>query len=65
LVPYCHFSNEKEATVSLKYWEIIADNLSKAGWSWGCVPAVGSSRRTIFVPDAHGEILLIDQRAGV
>jgi hypothetical protein len=19
------------------YWEIIADNLSKAGWSWGCV----------------------------
>jgi hypothetical protein len=20
-----------------KYWEIIADNLSKAGWSWGCV----------------------------
>jgi hypothetical protein len=22
---------------SVKYWEIIADNLSKAGWSWGCV----------------------------
>src|SRR4030095_10372009 len=21
----------------MKYWEIIADNLSKAGWSWGCV----------------------------
>jgi hypothetical protein len=21
----------------VKYWEIIADNLSKAGWSWGCV----------------------------
>jgi hypothetical protein len=21
----------------LKYWEIIADNLSKADWSWGCV----------------------------
>jgi len=20
---------------SVKYWEIIADNLSKAGWSWG------------------------------
>ena len=19
----------------MKYWEIIADNLSKAGWSWG------------------------------
>src|SRR6266567_7278014 len=22
-----------------KYWEIIADNLSRAGWSWGCVSA--------------------------
>jgi hypothetical protein len=21
----------------VKYWEIIADNLSKADWSWGCV----------------------------
>jgi hypothetical protein len=19
-------------------WEIVADNLSKAGWTWGCVP---------------------------
>ncbi len=24
----------------VKYWEIIADNLSKAGWSWGCVSTV-------------------------
>jgi len=23
-----------------KYWEIIADNLKKAGWSWGHVSAV-------------------------
>jgi len=27
----------------VKYWEIIADNLSKAGWSWGCVATVDSS----------------------
>ena len=20
----------------MHYWEIIADNLSKAGWNWGC-----------------------------
>ena len=26
----------------MKYWEIIADKLSKAGWSWGCVSAVSS-----------------------
>jgi hypothetical protein len=23
-----------------KYWETIADRLSKAGWSWGCVSAM-------------------------
>jgi hypothetical protein len=37
----------------LKYWEIIADNLSKAGWSWGCVSTVDCRGRTIFVADAH------------
>jgi hypothetical protein len=37
----------------MKYWEIIADNLKKAGWSWGCVSAIDSNGRTIFVADAH------------
>jgi hypothetical protein len=37
----------------MKYWEIIADNLKKAGWSWGCVSAVDFCGRTIFVADAH------------
>jgi len=37
----------------VKYWEIIADNLSKAGWSWGCVSAVTSEGRIIWVADAH------------
>jgi hypothetical protein len=37
----------------VKFWEIIADNLSKAGWSWGCVSAVDSSGRTIWIADAH------------
>jgi len=31
----------------------IADNLSKAGWSWGCVATVDSNGQTIFVADAH------------
>jgi hypothetical protein len=31
----------------------IADNLSNAGWSWGCVSAVDCYGRTIFVADAH------------
>ena len=37
----------------MKSWEIIADNLSKAGWSWGCVSAIDSSGRTIWIVDAH------------
>jgi hypothetical protein len=37
----------------MKFWEIIADNLSKAGWSWGCVATVDSNGQTIFVADAH------------
>jgi hypothetical protein len=37
----------------MKYWEIIADNLSKVGWSWGCASAVDSNRRTIFIVDAQ------------
>jgi hypothetical protein len=37
----------------VKSWEIIADNLSKAGWSWGCVSALDSSGRTIWIVDAH------------
>jgi len=37
----------------LKYWEIIADNLSKAGWSWGWVSAIDSNGRTIWIADAH------------
>jgi hypothetical protein len=35
------------------YWGIVADNLSKAGWSWGCVSAVDSRGRTIRIADAH------------
>jgi hypothetical protein len=37
----------------MKCWEIITDNLSKAGWSWGCVSAVDSKGRTIWIADAH------------
>jgi hypothetical protein len=37
----------------VKSWEIIADNLSRAGWSWGCVSAIDSNGRTIWIADAH------------
>jgi hypothetical protein len=35
------------------YWEIIADNLSKDGWSWGCVSAIDADGRTFWIADAH------------
>jgi hypothetical protein len=34
-------------------WEIIADELSKAGSNWGCVSAVTGEGRIIWVADAH------------
>jgi hypothetical protein len=37
----------------LRDWEIIADDLSKAGWSWGCVTAIDCEGRTIWIVDAH------------
>ena len=37
----------------MKYWETIADNLSKAGWSWGCVSALDANGRTIWIAGAH------------
>jgi hypothetical protein len=52
-----HFWNYRRRFIALKtpvkYWEIIADNLSKAGWSWGCVSAIDSNGRTIWIADAH------------
>ena len=35
------------------YWEAVADKLSKAGWSWGCVSAIDSKGRTMRIADAH------------
>ena len=37
----------------MKYWEIIADNFSKAGWSLGWVSAFDLKGRTIWIVDAH------------
>jgi hypothetical protein len=37
----------------MKCWEVIADKLSQAGWSWGCVSAIDSTGRPIWIADAH------------
>jgi hypothetical protein len=35
------------------YWEIVADNLKKTGWSCGCVSALDCDGQTIWIADAH------------
>ena len=45
--------SQEPEVVCVKNWEVIADNLSKAGWSWGCVSAIDSAGRTIWITDAH------------
>jgi hypothetical protein len=37
----------------MKYWEIIAENLNNAGWSWGCSSRVDSTGRVLFTADAY------------
>jgi hypothetical protein len=46
-------SGDANGSDSVKYWEIIADNLKKRGWSYGYVSAVDSEGRTIWIADAH------------
>jgi hypothetical protein len=43
----------KPSIFCVKYWEIVADNLSKAGCSWGCVSVIDSNGQTIWIADAH------------
>jgi hypothetical protein len=37
----------------MKYWEIIADDLKKRGWSLGYVSPIDCQGRTIWIADAH------------
>jgi hypothetical protein len=46
-------SGNENGSAEMKDWEIITDNLSKAGWSVGRVSALDSNGRTIWIVDAH------------
>ncbi len=37
----------------MKYWEIIAENLSASGWSWGMTTVYDAHAGKLFVIDAH------------
>jgi len=45
--------SERHNRTSLEYWEIIADNPKRRGWSYGYVSAVDLEGRTIWIVDAH------------
>jgi len=47
----------------VKYWEIIANRLKKAGWSLGWVSAVDSQGRTLWIADAHRDRMRFVVRA--
>jgi hypothetical protein len=44
---------KRQNAARVKYWEIIARNLKKAGWSLGYVSTVDCQGRTIWIADAH------------
>jgi hypothetical protein len=44
---------KRQNLARVNYWEIIARNLKKRGWSYGYVSAVDSQGRTIWIADAH------------
>jgi hypothetical protein len=39
----------------MKYWEIIADNLKKAGWRCGCISSTNHEGRQFWVVAAERE----------
>jgi len=49
----CEGKKRQNSARVKRYWEITADKLSKAGWSWGCIAAIDSDGRTIWIVDAH------------
>src|SRR4030095_9642871 len=49
----CGVESKRGRIQRVKYWEIIADNLSEAGWSWGWVSAIDSKGRTIWIAATH------------
>jgi len=51
---YLRSTGRQKSRTFVKYWEIIADNLKKAGWSYGYVSVFDSHGQTIWIVDAHG-----------
>jgi len=46
-------NSARKPAAHVKDWEIIADNLSKASWTWDCSSHIDSTSRLLFTADAH------------
>ena len=47
------YGNSSTKFSNVHYLQRIAENLSKAGRSWGCVSAIQANGRTIWIADAY------------
>ena len=47
-------SGDENGSDSMKYWEVIADKLHPAGWSWGYCSAI-TPHGWLWIVDAHRE----------
>jgi hypothetical protein len=47
----------------MKYWEIIADHVGKAGWSWGCSSQIDSAGRVLFSQQTRTATMQSDSSA--
>jgi hypothetical protein len=46
-------SGDENGSNSMKYWEIVADKLHSAGWSWGYCSALTKDGWRWWIVDAH------------
>ena len=49
----CRVKHKNGRIRRVKSWEIVADRLSKADWSWGCVSVIDSNGRIVWIADAR------------
>ena len=60
-----HKSILPETVSNMKYWEIIADKLSAAGWSWGyCTAVTKDAQRSCSPIRGNFRSLALDTRYG-
>jgi hypothetical protein len=50
---YCRVESKTGTIRRVRHWQSIAENLSNAGFSWGCSSESGSTGRLIYTAGAY------------